>query len=457
MMNVAVVGTGYVGLVTGACLAELGHRVVCVDTDPMKIARLRKGEIPIYEPGLSDLVKKNAADGTLAFTTEIAQAVRGGVDVVFIAVGTPSDVIGGAMLGHVFAAAEEAAAAIAADNAARGGAQCFTVFVTKSTVPVGTSRDVAAILGEHIEGDCFAIASNPEFLREGNAVHDFLHPDRIVVGAHSEPARKVLEDLYSPLTRKGHPLVMTGAPETAELIKYAANAFLATKVAFINELARLCEKTGADIAELSLGVGLDGRIGRDFLKAGPGFGGSCFPKDLRALVKTAKDFGSPVAIAETVIRANDVHMRQMVDKIREAVGGPLTGWRFGVLGLAFKAGTDDMRDAPSLTILPALLEEGAEIVAYDPAAEVQARALLPGVAFAADVAAAVAGADAALILTEWNVFRTLSWRRLVPTMRQPLVIDLRNLYEPRDMEERGVTYVSLGRAEAGPALRAAAE
>ena len=324
-------------------------------------------------------------------------------------------------------------------------------------MPVGTSRKVAAIVGEAIDPARFAIASNPEFLREGNAVHDFMHPDRIVVGAQSETARKMLEDLYSPLTRKGHPLVMTSAVETAELIKYAANAFLATKVTFINELARLCERTGADVAELSLGIGLDGRIGREFLKAGPGFGGSCFPKDLRALVKTANDFGSPIEIAETVIQANDAHKRQMVTKIRDAVGAPLKGLRFAVLGLAFKAETDDMRDAPSLTIVPMLMEEGAEIVAYDPAAEGQARQLLPGIEFAKNVDEAVAGADAALILTEWNAFRALSWRKLVITMRRPLLIDLRNLYDPRDMLERGVTYVSLGRGEAGGAMRAAAE
>lgn len=463
MLNVAVIGTGYVGLVTGACLSELGHNVICVDTDMAKISRLRDGEIPIYEPGLEDLVAANTSRGLLAFTTDIDEAIAGGVDVLFIAVGTPTDGNGGgANVGYVHAAAEQAARAIA--RAAGGRARAvppeprgFTVFVTKSTVPVGTSRKLAAIVGEHIAAERFAVASNPEFLREGNAIKDFMEPDRIVVGSHSERARKLLERLYMPLTRKGRPLVVTSTVETAELIKYAANAFLATKVTFINELARLCEQTGADIMELALGVGLDNRIGSQFFTAGPGFGGSCFPKDLRALVKTANDFGSPVEIVETVLRANDRHKQMMVRKIRGALGGALHGRRIGVLGLAFKANTDDMRDAPALTIIPQLSAEGADVTAFDPAAARQARALLPDLRLAASVEEAAKGADAVVILTEWPAFRAIAWKKLGPTMRRPLVIDLRNIYDSREIARQGMEYVSLGRQEIEPAYRAAAE
>ncbi len=410
MLHVGVIGTGYVGLVTGACLSELGHHVVCVDTDATKISRLKRGEIPIYEPGLSKLVTANAGRGLLTFTTAIDEAIGDGIDVLFVAVGTPTDGNGGgADLGYVFAAAEQAARAIAAngrraaagkDPARRRQDTGFTVIVTKSTVPVGTSRKIADIVGQHLPGERFAVASNPEFLREGNAIGDFMEPDRIVVGSHSERARKLLEELYMPLTRKGRPLVVTSTVETAELIKYAANAFLATKVTFINELSRLCEVAGADVQELALGVGLDNRIGPKFFTAGPGFGGSCFPKDLRALVKTANDFGSPVEIVETVIRANERHKQLMVAKIRTALGGNLAGMRIGVLGLAFKADTDDMRDAPALTILPQLIAEGAEVRAFDPAASAQARALLPDLELADSVEAAVRHADAALVLTE---------------------------------------------------------
>src|SRR5688572_3668187 len=399
VLRVGVIGTGYVGLVTGACLAELGHDVVCVDTDALKIARLRAGEIPIYEPGLDKLVAENVERGQLRFTTAIDEAVAGGVDVLFIAVGTPSDGNGAADLGFVFAAVEQAARAIAGEQAPE---HVFTVLVTKSTVPVGTSRKVAALAGAYLSAERFAVASNPEFLREGNAIADFMEPDRIVVGSHSERARKLLEELYMPLTRKGRPLVVTSSVETAELVKYAANAFLATKVTFINEIARLCELAGADIKELALGVGLDNRIGPKFFAAGPGFGGSCFPKDLRALVKTARDFGSPVEIVETVIRANDFHKQLMVRKIRSALGGSLQDRRIGILGLAFKADTDDMRDAPALTIVPQLLAEGAEVTAYDPAAAIQARELLPDLRLAGTVAEAARGADAVLVLTEWR-------------------------------------------------------
>src|SRR5687768_13784252 len=455
MLTAGMIGTGYVGLVTGACLSELGHNVVCVDSDAVKIARLNKGEMPIYEPGLAELVAANTGRGFLSFTTDLDEAVAPGVDVLFIAVGTPSDGNGGgAHLGYVYAAVEQAARALSRHPA---GANDFTVIVTKSTVPVGTSRKVAAIVGEHIATERFAVASNPEFLREGNAIGDFMEPDRVVVGSHSERARKILEQLYMPLTRKGRPLVVTSTVETAELIKYAANAFLATKVTFINELARLCEQVGADITELALGVGLDNRIGPKFFSAGPGFGGSCFPKDLRALVKTARDFGSPVEIVETVIRANDFHKAQMVEKVRKALGGSLKGRRIGVLGLAFKADTDDMRDAPALTIVPLLTAEGAAVTAYDPAAGRQARALLPGLDLAESAAAALEGADAALILTEWSEFRALPWQKLAKTMRQPLVVDLRNIFEAADMARQGFEYVALGRQEGEPGLRAAAE
>jgi UDPglucose 6-dehydrogenase len=455
MLNVGVIGTGYVGLVTGACLSELGHHVVCVDTDELKIGRLKAGEIPIYEPQLKEVVADNVGRGQLRFSTRIADAVATDVNVFFIAVGTPADSNGGgAVLSYVHAAAEEIARALAAGPA---GPDQFTVIVTKSTVPVGTSWSIAQILGRHLSGERFAVASNPEFLREGSAIKDFMEPDRIVIGSDSERARKMLEKLYLPLTRRGRPLVVTSTVETAELIKYAANAFLATKVTFINEVARLCEAAGANIEELAVGVGLDTRIGQSFLSAGPGFGGSCFPKDLRALVKTANDFGSPVEIVETVLRANDRHKDVMVEKIRAALGGDLEGKRLGVLGLAFKANTDDMRDAPSLTIVPRLIAAGAIVKAYDPAASDNARPLLRGVEIVDWAEDAVAATDAAIILTEWEEFRRLNWRRLAGTMRAPLLVDLRNIFAPEDIAEQGMRYVSLGRREIPAALEAAAE
>ncbi len=455
MLRVVVIGTGYVGLVTGACLSELGHNVVCVDTDALKIGRLRAGTIPIYEPGLEQLVAANVDNGQLRFSTEIDEAVARGVDVLFIAVGTPTEGLGGgANLDYVFAAVGEAGRALADHPSTRDR---LTVIVTKSTVPVGTSRKVSSILSQYLPEENFAVASNPEFLREGNAIADFMEPDRIVVGSQSERARQILEDLYLPLVRKGRPLVVTSTVETAELIKYAANAFLATKVAFINEIAGLCEAAGADVRELALGLGLDSRIGDKFLAAGPGFGGSCFPKDLSALVKTANDFGSPVEIAETVIRANDRHKERMVEKIRAALGGSVEGRRIAVLGLAFKANTDDMRDAPALTIVPRLIAEGAEVTAYDPAVGGEIEAKLRGLQRAASIDAALAGADAAVILTEWNAFRAISWERVAPTMRRPLVIDLRNIYETQDLARRGVEHVPLGRQEPAQPFRAAAE
>jgi UDPglucose 6-dehydrogenase len=455
MLRVAVIGTGYVGLVTGTCLSELGHDVVCIDTDETKIARLKAGKVPIYEPGLEQLVAANMARGQLRFSTDINEGVAGGVDVLFVAVGTPTEEDGqGANLEYVFSAVAQAARALAARPAASDD---LTVIVTKSTVPVGTSRKIASILSEHLPQERFAVASNPEFLREGNAVADFMEPDRIVVGSQSERARQILEDLYLPLTRKGRPLVVTSTVETAELIKYAANAFLATKVTFINEIARLCEAAGADVRELALGLGLDARIGAKFLSPGPGFGGSCFPKDLAALVKTASDFGSPVEVVETVIRANDRHKELMVEKIRNALGGSLDGRRIAVLGLAFKANTDDMRDAPALTIVPRLIAEGAEVRGYDPAAAEQARPLLPGLRIATSIEDLLADVDAAVVLTEWSAFRSIPWGQIGPRMRRRLVIDLRNIYEAEDLLRYDFEHVPLGRQEQTPPLRAAAE
>ncbi len=455
MLNVGVIGTGYVGLVTGACLSELGHHVVCVDTDELKIGRLKAGEIPIFEPGLDDIVSANVRRGTLRFASSVEEAVAHGADIVFIAVGTPTDENGGgARLDYVYRAAQQIASALAAHPAEP---DAFTVVVTKSTVPVGTSWNVAGFLAEHLPADRFAVASNPEFLREGSAVKDFMEPDRIVIGSPSERARQVLEELYLPLTRRGRPLVSTSTVETAELIKYAANAFLATKVTFINELARLCEATGADIEELAVGIGLDGRIGSKFLTAGPGFGGSCFPKDLVALIKSANDFGSPVEIVETVIRANDRHKQLMVRKIRTALGGNLTGRRIGVLGLAFKANTDDMRNSPALTIVGQLLAEGADVRAYDPAAGHQARQLLPDLHVTKSVEETAAGVEAVVILTEWEEFRSIAWGRLTATMRRPLVVDLRNICDPKDMARQGIEYVATGRPSPEVAHTAAAE
>jgi UDPglucose 6-dehydrogenase len=454
-LRVGVIGTGYVGLVTGACFSDLGHHVVCVDSDPRRIASLRSGDVPIYEPRLAELVLANSERGSLAFTTNIGDAVALGVDVLFVAVGTPASANGGgANLDYVFTAVEQAARALA---------ECqkrwmrFTVFVIKSTVPVGTSRQVASIIGKHLPSTSYAVASNPEFLREGNAVDDFMKPDRIIFGSASDKACRILEQLYLPLTRKGVPLVVTAAVETAELTKYAANAFLAMKISFTNELARLCELAGANIQEVALGVGLDGRIGPKFLSPGPGFGGSCFPKDLRALIKTAKDFGSSLQIVEAVLLANQLHKEAMVEKVRDALDGRLRSRRIAVLGIAFKAGTDDTRDAPSLTIIPQLIAAGAEVTGFDPAAGRKARELLPGTRCASTIAEAVDGADAVVILTEWPEFRTADWATLGASMRRPLMVDLRNINNPDEMAKCGFDYVSLGRPASETAFRAAAE
>jgi UDPglucose 6-dehydrogenase len=440
-----MIGAGYVGLVTGTCLAEIGHEVICIDAESAKIEALLRGEVPIYEPGLNELIERNRAAGRLSFATDLKEAVARGCQFYFIAVGTPARVEdGGADLSYVYRAAEKTAEAIKAVN---GKAIPYSVFVNKSTVPVGTSREVARIIGRHLKPEHFAVASNPEFLREGCAIEDFMNPDRIIAGSRSETARGMLEELYRPLTRQGRPLVVTTTVETAELIKYAANAFLATKITFINELGRLCEKLGADVEELALGIGLDRRIGDKFLKAGPGYGGSCFPKDTLALIKTANDFHSPVEIVETVVRVNNRHKHFMFNKIRDALGGSVAGARIAVLGLAFKANTDDVRDSPALTIIPVLLREGAEVTAYDPIALANARRILgdEGIHYAKSAAEALKGAEAAVIITEWEEFRKQDWRKLAKLMARPLVIDLRNILSLAQAKGEGIEYLSMGR------------
>jgi UDPglucose 6-dehydrogenase len=445
-MRIAVVGTGYVGLVSGACFSEFGVSVVCIDQDEAKIARLRRGEMPIYEPGLTALVAANAAAGRLVFTTDLAAAVAG-AEAVFIAVGTPSRRGDGhADLSYVFVAAEAIGRALTD----------YAVVVTKSTVPVGTGREVAALLRRTRaqSGGGFDVASNPEFLREGSAIEDFMRPDRVVIGADSERARNVMRQLYRPLYLIETPMLFTDI-ETAELIKYAANAFLATKITFINEIADLCERVGADVQDVARGIGLDGRIGRKFLHAGPGFGGSCFPKDCTALVRTAREAlaGSPeggLAIVETVVRVNEARKQRMADKITAACGGAVAGKTVAVLGLTFKPNTDDMRDSPSLEILPRLIAAGATIRAFDPEGMGEAKKLLPDLVYCADAYATMAGADALVLLTEWNEFRSLDLARVRDLLDNPLVIDLRNIYRPAEMAAAGLAYVSVGRPPRPP-------
>jgi UDPglucose 6-dehydrogenase len=440
-MRIAVVGSGYVGLVSGACFSEFGVAVTCVDNDATKIERLNRGEMPIYEPGLEALVAANAAAGRLRFTTDLGAAVDG-ADAVFIAVGTPSRRGDGhADLSYVFAAAEQIGMALTTD----------TVVVTKSTVPVGTGREVSAILKRTRPKGGFAVASNPEFLREGSAIGDFMRPDRVVIGADSEHAKGVMRALYRPLFLLETPMLFTDI-ETAELIKYAANAFLATKITFINEIADLCEAVGADVQDVAKGIGLDGRIGRKFLHAGPGFGGSCFPKDCRALVRTAREAKADLSIVETVVAVNEARKERMADKIAAACGGDLEGKTLAVLGLTFKPNTDDMRESPSLSILEGLVAAGAQIRAYDPEGMAEAKRLLPDLACCTDAYAAMDGADALVIVTEWNAFRALELARVRRLLQRPLVIDLRNIYEPAEMAEAGLDYVSIGRPprRAGP-------
>ncbi len=439
-MRIAVIGTGYVGLVSGACFSEFGVSVTCVDKDAEKIARLQQGEVPIYEPGLDQIVESNARAGRLAFTTDLAAAVAG-ADAVFIAVGTPSRRGDGhADLTYVFAAAEEIARALTG----------YAVVVTKSTVPIGTGRHVAEIIRKARPELAFDVVSNPEFLREGSAIQDFMRPDRVVIGAESTRAQEVMRELYRPLYLIETPMIFT-AVETAELTKYAANSFLATKISFINEIADLCEQVGADVQDVAKGIGLDGRIGRKFLHAGPGYGGSCFPKDCLALVRTAQEAGAPVSIVETVVAMNDARKERMAQRIIRACGGSVEGKSIAVLGLTFKPNTDDMRESASLSIIPALQRAGAAIRAFDPEGMEEAKKLLEGVNFCAGAYDAMEGADAVVIITEWNEFRALDLKRVRALLRSPTVIDLRNIYKPADMAEAGFFYFSIGRRAVEPA------
>ncbi|MBI3517076.1 MAG: UDP-glucose/GDP-mannose dehydrogenase family protein [Proteobacteria bacterium] len=434
-MRIAMIGTGYVGLVSGACFSEFGLDVVCVDKDEAKIARLLDGEMPIYEPGLEQLVESNRKAGRLAFTSELASAVAK-ADAVFIAVGTPSRRGDGhADLSYVYAAAKEIAQAI----------EHYTVVVTKSTVPVGTGREVARIIRAARPDAEFDVVSNPEFLREGSAINDFMRPDRVVIGATSERARELMRALYRPLFLIETPMVFTSV-ETSELIKYAANTFLATKITFINEIADLCERLGADVHDVARGIGLDGRIGRKFLHPGPGYGGSCFPKDTLALVRTAQEAGTPLRIIETVVAINDQRKKRMAQKIIDAVGGSVAGKTIAVLGLTFKPNTDDMRESPSLEIVPALVKAGATVRAFDPEGMGEARKLLDDVVWCDTAYECMGGADALAIVTEWNEFRALDLGRVKRLMRQPVLIDLRNIYEADAMAAAGFTYVCIGRS-----------
>jgi UDPglucose 6-dehydrogenase len=433
-MRVVMIGAGYVGLVSGACFSEFGVDVTCVDKDAGRIEELRQGRMPIFEPGLENLVRGNMKDGRLAFSTDLAKAVAG-ADAAFIAVGTPSRRGDGhADLSYVYQAAREIAASMTD----------YLVVVTKSTVPVGTGREVGRIIRSARPDAQFDVVSNPEFLREGSAINDFMRPDRIVIGTESERAREAMRRLYRPLYLIETPIVFTGL-ETSELIKYAANGFLAAKISFINEIADLCEKVGADVHDVARGIGLDGRIGRKFLHPGPGFGGSCFPKDTLALVKTAQDAGAPLSLIEAVIAANDRRKREMAERVIAACGGSVEGRALAVLGLTFKPNTDDMRDSPSLVILPALQAAGAEVSAFDPEGMAEARQLMPAVRYCENAEAAMTGADAVVLLTEWNEFRALDPHRIRALLRTPVVVDLRNVYNPADMRAAGLHYSSVGR------------
>lgn len=434
-MKIAMIGTGYVGLVSGVCFSDFGHEVTCVDKDPAKIAMLERGEVPIYEPGLDELMAKNVAAGRLSFTGNLKTAVQG-ADAVFIAVGTPTRRGDGhADLTYVFAAAEEIAEAITD----------YTVVVTKSTVPVGTNRRVKQIIHKARPELDFDVASNPEFLREGAAIDDFMRPDRVVIGVQGDRAAEVMNKIYRPLFLREFPIVTTDL-ESAEMIKYAANAFLATKITFINEIAALCERAGADVKQVAKGIGLDGRIGNKFLHAGPGYGGSCFPKDTRALARIGQELGLPMQITETVIKVNDEIKRRMVDKILDLCNGTVNGKVIAVLGATFKPNTDDMRDAPSLTIIPALVGGGAKVRVVDPQGLAEGEALLPGVHWVDDAYKAAQNADAVVLLTEWNEFRALDLKRLAKRMTTPRMADLRNIYSPKDAKRAGFeAYVGVGR------------
>ncbi len=436
-MRVAMIGTGYVGLVSGACFADFGHVVTCVDKDAAKIDQLNAGRMPIYEPGLEDLVAANVRDGRLSFALDGAEAIRS-ADAVFIAVGTPSRRGDGhADLSYVYAAAEEIADLI----------DGFTVVVTKSTVPVGTGDEIERIIRARRPDADFAVVSNPEFLREGAAIGDFKRPDRVVVGIEDERARPIMTELYRPLNLNETPILFTGR-RTSELTKYAANAFLALKITFINEMADLCESLGADVQQVARGIGLDNRIGSKFLHAGPGYGGSCFPKDTLALVRTATDAGSPLRLIETTVEVNDARKKAMADRIAVALGGAdLKGKTVALLGLTFKPNTDDMRDAPSLDVAPALIAMGATVQAFDPEGMHEAAKLLDGVIFRDGPYDAVEGADVVVILTEWDQFRALDLDRVKLLLKQPVMVDLRNVYRPDDMKARGFRYTSIGRPD----------
>src|SRR6478609_5507888 len=431
-MRIAMIGSGYVGLVSGACFAQFGHDVVCIDKDSEKIARLHKGEIPIYEPGLDKIVADNVKAGRLDFTTNLAVA---DADAVFIAVGTPTRRGDGhADLSYVYAAAAELANAI----------RRYTVVVTKSTVPVGTGREVARIIRETRPAAEFDVASNPEFLREGAAIEDFMKPDRVVIGVESQRARDVMSAVYRPLNLIQTPMVFTNI-ETAEVTKYAGNAFLATKITFINEIADLCERVGADVHDVAHGIGLDGRIGRKFLHPGPGFGGSCFPKDTLALAYTAREANAPQTIVEQVIEVNTARKKRMARKVIDFCGGSVAGQTIAILGLTFKPNTDDMRDAPSLDIVPALQAAGAKIVAFDPEGMTEAGKLLKNITFTETAYEAATGADALVVITEWHEFRGLDPRRIKQVMRQPRIVDLRNIFNPEEMRGLGFAYEGVGR------------
>jgi len=434
-MKIAMIGTGYVGLVSGVCFSDFGHDAVCVDKDAAKIARLQAGEVPIFEPGLEDLLARNVASGRLAFSVDLAAAVAG-ADAVFIAVGTPTRRGDGhADLSYVMAAADEIGRALTG----------YAVVVTKSTVPVGTNRRVAEVVAAAHPGAEFDVASNPEFLREGAAIDDFMRPDRVVVGVESERAQKVMADIYRPLFLREFPVVFTGL-ESAEMIKYAANAFLATKITFINEIASLCERVGADIKAVAKGMGLDGRIGNKFLHAGPGYGGSCFPKDTKALARMGQEHAVPMQITETVIKVNDEIKRRMIDKIVDLCDGAVSGKIIAVLGVTFKPNTDDMREAPSLTIVPALVGAGARVRLVDPEGRREGEALLPGAKWVENPYQAVQGADLVVILTEWNEFRALDLAKLGRKMAVPRMADLRNIYAEAEVLAAGFeTYVGVGR------------
>ena len=440
-MKIAMIGTGYVGLVSGVCFSDFGHEVVCVDKDPGKIEKLNRGEVPIYEPGLDVLMAKNVEAGRLSFTLDLNEAIDG-AEAVFIAVGTPTRRGDGhADLTYVMAAAEEIATA----------AKDYVVIVTKSTVPVGTNRRVKQVVAKANPDLEFDVASNPEFLREGAAIDDFMKPDRVVVGVQTERAAEVMADIYRPLYLRDFPIVTTDL-ESAEMIKYAANAFLATKITFINEIAALCERVGADVKQVSKGMGLDGRIGNKFLHAGPGYGGSCFPKDTKALARIGQDHSVPMQITETVIEVNEATKRRMIDKIFDICDGSLNGKTIAVLGVTFKPNTDDMREAPSLTIVPALIGAGAKVRVTDPQGHREGEALLPGVQWVDDPMKAAQKADLLVILTEWNEFRALDLKKIAKKMTTPRLADLRNVYSIKDAKRAGfVAYTSIGREDYGMA------